>query len=152
MSNNNVVTSTGTTSTQPVNQTASTLGAFVPILLMVVFFYFLIFRPQQKREAKRRALINSAEKGDRIVTASGIIGTIHKIVSDEEVSLEIAEGVRIRILKNSIANILDKKSNLGKNTDEDEKDKKGRKKPAKSEVLSESADIISSDSIIKTEK
>lgn len=150
MSDNNVVTSTTSTAdAQPVSQTASTLGAFVPILLMIVFFYFLILRPQQKREAARRALVNSAKKGDKVVTSSGIIGTVHKIVSDEEVSLEIAENVRVRILKNSIANILDKKSDLGKNTEDGEKEKKSKKK--KSDISPESEENIN-DSVVKFEK
>jgi preprotein translocase YajC subunit len=75
-------------------------------------FYFLVMRPQQKREAKNQKLRNSTKKGDRIITAGGIIGTIHKIVSDREVSLEIAENVRMRILKSSIAEVLTKGSDL----------------------------------------
>lgn len=111
------VTSTTTTSTpagSPGQASVGLMGAFTPILLMIVFFYFLIIRPQQKREVKRKSLIDSIKKGDRVVTSCGIVGVIHKIVSSDEVSLEVAENVRIRILKNSISSILDKKSNLGK--------------------------------------
>ena len=75
---------------------------------MILVFYFLIMRPQQKREAKRRELINSVKRGDKVVTASGIIGVVHKIVSETEVSLEVSEGVRIRVLKNAISEVLDK--------------------------------------------
>jgi preprotein translocase subunit YajC len=70
-------------------------------------------RPQQKREAKRRELINSIKKGDRVLTSCGIIGVAHKIVSEKEVSLEISENVRIRILRSSITEILEKNSDLG---------------------------------------
>lgn len=151
MSNNNVAGSTASTAdVQPANQIAGTLGAFAPILLMIVFFYFLILRPQQKREAARRALVNSAKKGDKVVTSSGLIGTVHKIVSDEEVSLEVAENVRVRILKNSIANILDKKSDLGIVIAGDgEKEKKTKKK--KADISPESEENVN-DSIIKFEK
>jgi preprotein translocase subunit YajC len=85
---------------------AGLLESMAPILLMIVAFYFLVMRPQQKREAKNRELRNSAKRGDRIITAGGIIGTIHKVMSDKEISLEIAENVRIRILKSSIADVL----------------------------------------------
>jgi preprotein translocase subunit YajC len=98
------------------------LGTLTPITLMVLVFYFLIMRPQQKREAQRRNLIASVKKGDRVVTASGIIGTLHKIIGEKEISLEVAENVRIRVLKNSVTEV------LGKGTaspeSEDESDKK----------------------------
>ena len=71
------------------------------------------------------------KKGDRVVTASGIIGTVHKVVSDDEVSFEIAEGVRIRILKGAITNLLDKNSSLGK-VEEKAEENKDVKKTAKS--------------------
>ena len=103
-------TSTTAVPTEAPTQSASALGAFVPFLLVMVLFYFLMIKPQQKREAKRKALIDSIKKGDRIVTMSGIIGIVHKIVNADEVSLEIAEGVRIRILKSAISGMLDRNS------------------------------------------
>ena len=106
------MTSTTSTSTQqtqcPTSQAGSLMGSLTPIALMIVVFYFLIMRPQQKREAKRRELINSVKRGDKVVTASGIIGIVHKIVSETEVSLEVSEGVRIRVLKNAISEVLNK--------------------------------------------
>ena len=106
------MTNTTSTATQqatcPVNQTGALIGSLAPIALMILVFYFLIMRPQQKREAKRRELINSVKRGDKVVTASGIIGVVHKIVSETEVSLEVSEGVRIRVLKNAISEVLDK--------------------------------------------
>jgi preprotein translocase subunit YajC len=90
------------------------LGSMAPIILMMLVFYLLIMRPQQKKEAKRRALVNSVKKGDKILTASGIIGVLHKIVNDKEVSLEISENVRIRVLKSAITDVLGKNSELGK--------------------------------------
>ena len=134
-SNSATVSTTGVANTQTGNQTAGLMGAFTPILLMIVFFYFLIVRPQQKREAKRRSLIDSAKKGDRVVTSSGIIGVVHKIVNNDEVSLEIAENVRIRVLKNCIANILDNKSSLGKSTENEEEKTESKKAKKKSTTV-----------------
>lgn len=106
-----MTTTTATTGTSATHQQAggaSVLGSIAPLLLMLVAFYFLLMRPQQKREAKRREMINSVKRGDRVVLTSGIIGTIHKIVNDCEISLEISENVRIRILKNAISDLMGK--------------------------------------------
>jgi preprotein translocase subunit YajC len=123
---------TQTTTTQPaapVNpQQPGLLGSLTPIALMVLVFYFLIMRPQQKREANRRELIASAKKGDRIVTTGGIIGVFHKAVGEKEISLEIAENVRIRVLKDSVTGVLEKGS--GKNF-EDSSDKDSEKSSEK---------------------
>jgi preprotein translocase subunit YajC len=94
-------------------QSAGLIGSLAPILLMFMAFYFLIIRPQQKRDAKKRELINAVKRGDRVVTSGGILGTVHKVVGEKEVSLEISEGVRVRILKNSISEVLEKGTDLG---------------------------------------
>ena len=116
------MTNTQTTTSIPTQQgmpNHSVIGSFAPLLLMILAFYFLMIRPQQKREAKKKEMLSGLRKGDKAVTASGIIGTVHKVVSDDEVSFEVAEGVRIRILKSAIVNLLDKNSPLGKNLIED---------------------------------
>ena len=126
---------TQTTTSVPTQQGApqpSVLGSFAPLLLMILAFYFLMIRPQQKRESKKKEMLSGLRKGDKAVTASGIIGTVHKVVSDDEVSFEIAEGVRIRILKSAIVNLLDKSSQLGKDlVEEKPADGKAEKKTAK---------------------
>lgn len=137
--NNNVTSTTGSANS-PAGGAPSLVGAMTPILLVIIFFYFLIIRPQQKREAKRQAMIGAIKKGDKVVTTSGIIGIIHKIISDNEVSLEIAEGVRIRALKNSVANVLDKKSELGNKINED--DENDLRRPKKGDVKSKQATKI----------
>ncbi len=114
--NDNVTTQTAVpaaTSEIPVQSAPGIMESLVPLVLMLVAFYFLLIRPAQKREAKRKQLVSLAKRGDKVVTAGGIIGRIHKPVSDREISLEIAEGVRIRVLKSSILEILDKNSTLG---------------------------------------
>lgn len=152
-SNNATGTTTGTVSTPVGNTSSSLVGAMAPILLMIVFFYFLIIRPQQKREAKRQSMINSVKRGDKVVTTSGVIGVIHKVVSDSELSLEIAENVRIRVLKNSIANVLDKKTELGKNIEDDEKKdtKKSKKKVDKNSTKSATTEASAEDDFRKVE-
>ena len=108
----NASTNTGTmiqTPTNPTQQPApagNALSGLAPLILMLVAFYFLLIRPQQKRETKRREMINSVKRGDRVVTAGGIIGIVHKIIDEKEISLEISENVRMRILKNAITETL----------------------------------------------
>ena len=103
-----------TTQQPPMTQQPSMLNSLLPICLVMLVFYFLMIRPQQKREDKKRAMLSALKKGDKVVTLGGIIGTIHKVVSDSEISLEIAEGVNIRVLKASVGEVLDKNSHLNK--------------------------------------
>lgn len=138
------VTTPITTGTTPQNMgLGGVLGSITPMLLILVAFYFLLMRPQQKREAKRRAMISAVKRGDKVVTNGGFIGTIHKVISEREVSLEISEGVRVRILKGSISDILDKSSNLGKDDSEndisEEKSNKSMQKSAQKKVNQQNA-------------
>lgn len=73
-----------------------------PFVLILVVFYFFIIRPGQKRQAAQSAFITNLKRGDSVLTSGGILGTIEGI-TDQFVTLEIADGVRIRILKNQIA-------------------------------------------------
>ncbi|MDR2107054.1 MAG: preprotein translocase subunit YajC [Holosporaceae bacterium] len=122
----NTQTTTETPSTAP-QQSPGLMGSLAPITLMVLVFYFLIIRPQQKRESKRRNLVASVKKGDRLLTASGIIGVLHKTVGEKEISLEVAENVRIRMLKNSITDVLEKDSSTEESESENETKKPVRK-------------------------
>lgn len=74
------------------------------VILLVVFaaiFYFLLIRPQRRREREHRQLIQSLKRGDRVVTAGGIYGTIDKI-DDDTVILSLEEGAKVRVAKSSI--------------------------------------------------
>ncbi len=77
--------------------------AFLPLIGFVVILYFLIIRPQQKRQKQHQELIASIKKGDKVVTNSGIIATVSKVVSEHEVVLEIASGVHCKFVKSAIA-------------------------------------------------
>jgi preprotein translocase subunit YajC len=80
------------------------LAAFVPIILMFVIFYFLLIRPQQKKAKAQQEMINSLKKGDRVITSGGIYGLITNI-DETTATLEIAEKVRIKVTRGSIAGI-----------------------------------------------
>jgi preprotein translocase subunit YajC len=77
----------------------------VPLILIFVVFYFLLIRPQQKKVKEHRDMVTNLRRGDKIVTSGGIIGTITKVVSEGEIQLEIAEGVRVRCARGMIASL-----------------------------------------------
>ncbi|RLB12618.1 MAG: preprotein translocase subunit YajC [Deltaproteobacteria bacterium] len=81
------------------------ISIFIPLILMFVIFYFLLIRPQQKKVKQHKEMIASIKKGDKVVTAGGIHGTVTG-VSDNTVSLEIAPKVKIKVQKGSISYIL----------------------------------------------
>ncbi len=78
------------------------LTAFLPIILIFVIFYFLLIRPQQKRQKEHQRMINELKKGDNVVTAGGIHGTIVG-VAENTATVEIAPNVRIKVTRSSIA-------------------------------------------------
>lgn len=79
-----------------------------PIALMFVVFYFLLIRPQQKKARSHQEMLKDLRRGDRVVTAGGIMGTVDKLVSDGEISLEIAENVRVRVVKSTVTEVVAK--------------------------------------------
>jgi preprotein translocase subunit YajC len=86
----------------------SALIQFLPLVLIFVVFYFLLIRPQQKKQKDHRVMLDALRRGDRVVTGGGIIGTIARIDSPEEVSIDIAEGVRVRVVRSTITSVLAK--------------------------------------------
>lgn len=78
------------------------LGMLPILALMAAIMYFVMIRPQQKQLKEHRALLGALKKGDEVVTQGGLVGRIHE-VSDRTVMLEVASGVRVRVLKTSIA-------------------------------------------------
>jgi preprotein translocase subunit YajC len=84
------------------------LVSFLPLILIFVVFYFLLIRPQQKKLKEHRSMLDALRRGDRVVTGGGIVGTVVKVGNDDEVMIEIAEGVRVRVLKPTITTVLAK--------------------------------------------
>ena len=80
----------------------------MPIAAIVVVFYFMLIRPQQKKAKQHRELLGQLRRGDRVVTGGGIIGTVSKVVNDAELQVEIAEGVRVRVLRATVTDVLAK--------------------------------------------
>jgi preprotein translocase subunit YajC len=78
------------------------LISLMPLILMFVIFYFLLIRPQQKKAKEHREMVSNLKKGDRVITSGGIHGRITAL-EDTTLTLEIAEKVRIKILRSNIS-------------------------------------------------
>ncbi len=87
---------------------ASTLTSLLPLVLIFVVFYLLLIRPQQKKMKQHRTMVAALRRGDRVVTAGGVVGTVSKVVSDTELQVEIAEGVKVRVVRGTISEVLSK--------------------------------------------
>ena len=81
---------------------------FAPFIVIFVIMYFLILRPQQTRAKEQRAMVQSAKRGDVIVTSGGLVGKITKSTEDSEVEVEIAPNVRVRVVRSGIADVRSK--------------------------------------------
>jgi preprotein translocase subunit YajC len=79
------------------------LGMLFPLVIFVLIFYFFIIRPQKKRQKQHDDLLAALTRGDQVITAGGFFGIIRE-VKDDSIILEIADGVKVRILKSSIVN------------------------------------------------
>src|SRR5437764_12156252 len=84
------------------------LVQFLPLILIFVVFYFLLIRPQQRKAKDQKAMLEALRRGDRVVTGGGIIGTVARVDNPEEVVVDIAENVRVRVLRSTIASVLAK--------------------------------------------
>ena len=78
------------------------------MVAFVIIFYFMLIRPQQKKQKEHRGMLENLRRGDRVVTGGGIIGTVNRVVSAEEVEVDIASGTRVRVVRSTITNVLAK--------------------------------------------
>jgi len=83
----------------------SVFSSMVPLFLVLFVFYFLVIRPQNKRVKEHQEMIRAIKKGDKIVTSGGIVGKVKKVVNDDEVVVEIADGVDIHLMRSGIMSL-----------------------------------------------
>ena len=84
------------------------LGQFIPLILIFAIMWFLLIRPQQKKIKEHKAMVDAVRKGDQVITQGGIIGKITKVKDADEVEIEIASGVKVRLVRSTIAQVLSK--------------------------------------------
>ncbi len=82
---------------------------FVPIILIFVVFWFLLIRPQQQKQKRHQAMLSNITRNNRVVTGGGIVGTVTKVSADDnELTVEIADNVRVKVLRYTISEVLSK--------------------------------------------
>lgn len=84
-------------------------GSFLPLLILIFgIMYFLLIRPQQKKMKEVKAMVEALRKGDQVLTQGGIIGKIHRVGDDGVLDVEIADGVKVKVLKSTIVQVMNK--------------------------------------------
>ncbi|MBT5295308.1 MAG: preprotein translocase subunit YajC [Octadecabacter sp.] len=83
-------------------------GQFIPLILIFAIMYFLLIRPQQTKLKQHQAMVAALRRGDQVVTQGGMIGKVSKVKDDTEVEVEIADGVKVRVVRSTIAQVLNK--------------------------------------------
>jgi preprotein translocase subunit YajC len=83
---------------------SDTLVQLVPIVAMIAIVYFILWRPQQRRAKEQREMVQAARRGDVVVTTGGLIGKVTK-VDEHEIELEIAQGVKVRVVKSMLSDV-----------------------------------------------
>ncbi|MCG7521330.1 MULTISPECIES: preprotein translocase subunit YajC [Ruegeria] len=85
------------------------IAQFLPLILIFAIMYFLLIRPQQKKMKQHQAMVEAVRRGDQVVTQGGLIGKVSKVKEgDNEIEVEIAENVKVRVVKSTIAQVLNK--------------------------------------------
>ncbi|SOH93485.1 preprotein translocase subunit YajC [Monaibacterium marinum] len=84
------------------------IGQFLPIVLIFGIVYFLMIRPQQKRVKEHKAMVEALRRGDVVVTQGGLIGKVIKVKEDNEIEVELSEGVKVRVVQSTIAQVISK--------------------------------------------
>jgi preprotein translocase subunit YajC len=83
-------------------------GQFIPLILIFAIMYFLLIRPQQKKMKEHQNMVQNLRRGDQVVTQGGLIGKVVKVKENNELELELAEGVKVRVVQSTIAQVLSK--------------------------------------------
>jgi len=84
------------------------MGSILPFILIFAIMYFLLIRPQQKKVKQHQAMVEAVRRGDQVVTQGGLIGKVSKVKEDGELEVEIADGVRVRVVRSTLANVISK--------------------------------------------
>ncbi|PWE33913.1 preprotein translocase subunit YajC [Maritimibacter sp. 55A14] len=83
-------------------------ASFVPLILIFAIMYFLLIRPQQKKAKEHKAMVEALRRGDQVITQGGVIGKVTKVKDENEVEVEIATGVKVRVMRQTIAQVVSK--------------------------------------------
>ena len=81
------------------------LVQFMPLILIIVIMYFLILRPQQQKVKQHQAMVKSLRRGDTVVTNGGLVAKVTKVIDDDHIEIEIADGVRVRHVRAMVSDV-----------------------------------------------
>jgi preprotein translocase subunit YajC len=102
------------------------MAGLIPIAGIFIVFYFLLIRPQQKKAKQHQEMLGKVKRGDRVVTGGGIIGTVTDAKDAAELQIEIASGVRVRVIRGTITDVLAKTEPRDDAADKAEKTEKAK--------------------------
>ncbi|MCR9256076.1 MAG: preprotein translocase subunit YajC [Alphaproteobacteria bacterium] len=106
---------------------ASDFSFLIIMVGMLAIFYFLLWRPQRKRQKEHEQLVKNLRRGDRVVTAGGLVGTVSKATEEDEVEVEIANGVKVRVVRALVSSVKAKTEPV-KAEKPEKPEKKGKKR------------------------
>jgi preprotein translocase subunit YajC len=86
----------------------SVFASFIPLILIFAIMWFLLIRPQQKKLKEHQAMVAALRRGDEVITQGGLIGKVTKVKDDGELEVEIAPNVRVRVVRNTISQVVSK--------------------------------------------
>ena len=86
----------------------SNFAQFIPLILIFVIFYFFLIRPQQKKVKEHKEMGKNLKRGDEVITSGGMIGKVDRVFEDDRIELEITQGVKVQVIRNTIQGHLKK--------------------------------------------
>lgn len=86
----------------------SAFASFIPLILIFAIMYFLLIRPQQKKMKEHKAMVEALRRGDQVLTQGGIVGKVTKVQEDGQLEVEIAEGVKVKVMRHTIVQVMNK--------------------------------------------
>jgi preprotein translocase subunit YajC len=89
----------------PFGGSTDLVTSLLPFILIFVIMYFLILRPQQKRVKQHAEMVKNVRKGDSVITSGGLVGRVTKVIDDDQVEIEVAEGVRVRQMRQMVTDV-----------------------------------------------
>ncbi|HTP91166.1 MAG TPA: preprotein translocase subunit YajC [Xanthobacteraceae bacterium] len=84
---------------------ASMITSLMPLILIIVIMYFLVLRPQQQRVKRHQEMVKALRRGDTVITNGGLVGKVTKVVDDDQIEVEVADGVKVRQMRSMVSEV-----------------------------------------------
>ena len=80
---------------------SSGIGQFIPLILIFIIFYFFLIRPQQKKAKEHKLMVENLKRGDQVITSGGIIGTVERVLENDQAEITISDNVKVDIIRST---------------------------------------------------